>query len=211
MAEKEIWKDIEGYERYTVSNLGNVKNNKTGKILSTRVASNGYLRVNLRKGNVKYEKPTVMHVHRLVAKAFIDNPDNKTTVNHIDGNKTNNRVDNLEWATSKENTAHAIQHGLMCPDYSGMNKKSREASNAAHNTKAYRKKMQMINKAAGQTKNVLQIDMTSGTVLKEYINCYEAARSLFGEGTRKDRLISRCARGKCRSAYGYIWRYKESE
>ncbi len=63
----------------------------------------------------------------------------------------------------------------------------------------------------GQTKIVLQVDMVSEKILQEYINCNEAAQVLFDEGTKKDRLISRCARGKCRSAYGYFWRYKEGE
>lgn len=209
MAEHEIWKEIPKYERYAVSNLGKVRSNISGKILSERKDRNGYLRVNLRKGNVRYEKPTVMHIHRLVAETFLIPIEGKTCINHIDGNKRNNCADNLEWVTNKENTAHAIQHGLMNPDYSGMNKKSREASKASHKTKAYREKMQKVNQITGQTKIVLQIDIVSGEVLREYINCYEAARSLFGEGTTKDRLISRCARGKCKSAYGYFWKYKE--
>lgn len=211
MPEQEIWKDIPGYERYAVSNMGRVRSNISGKILSQRRAGNGYLRVNLRKGNIKYEKPTVMHVHRLVAESFLSSIKGKTCVNHIDGNKTNNHVDNLEWVTSKENTAHAIRNGLMNPNYSGMNEKSRVKSKVSHNTKLYREKMQKINQMIGQTRPVLQIDIKSGEVLQEYINCNEAARTLFGEGTTNDRLISRCARKKCRSAYGYFWRYKGSE
>ena len=211
MAELEIWKNISGYERYEVSNLGRVRNNKSGKILSMRKAENGYLRVNLRKGNVKYEKPTVIHVHRLVAEAFLAPIVGKNCVNHIDGDKENNCVDNLEWVTNKENTMHAIKTGLMVPDYSEMNKKSRIKSNAAHNTKQYRQKMQMVNQMTGQTRPVLQINIDTGETLQEYINCTEAARSLFGEETIKDRLISRCARGKCKSAYGFLWKYKEGE
>lgn len=211
MAKQEIWKDVSGYERYAVSSMGRVRSNISGKILSTRRARNGYLRVNLRKGNVKYEKPTVIHVHKLVAEAFLSPIKGKTCVNHIDGNKTNNHVDNLEWVTNKENTEHAIRNGLMNPNYSGMNAKAREKSKASHNTKSYREKMQKVNQMTGQTRPVLQIDIKSGKVLREYINCNEAARALFGEGTMNDRLISRCARGKCRSAYGYFWKYKGSE
>ena len=106
---------------------------------------------------------------------------------------------------------HAIKTGLMTPDYSEMNKKSRVKSNAAHNTRRYRQKMQMINQMLGQTRPVLQISIDTGEVLQEHVNCNEAARFLFGEGTTKDRLISRCARGKCKSAYGFLWRYKEGE
>lgn len=211
MRKQELWKNIPGYERYAVSNLGRVKNNISGKLLNMRKAKNGYMRVNLRKGNVKYEKPTVTHVHRLVAEMFLTPITGKNCVNHIDGDKENNCVDNLEWVTSKENTMHAIKVGLMNPDYSEMNKKSRIKSNAAHNTKQYRQKMQMVNQMTGQTKPVSQISIDTGEILQEYVNCNEAARFLFGEGTTKDRLISRCARGKCKSAYGFLWKYKEDE
>ena len=63
----EVFKTIKGFERYSVSNQGRVINSETGKVLSQRKASNGYLRVNLRKGNIKYEKPHGASVHRLVA------------------------------------------------------------------------------------------------------------------------------------------------
>lgn len=211
MTESEIWKNISGYERYSVSNFGRVKNNISGKVLKTRKSRNGYLRVNLRKGNIKYEKPFVAHVHRLVAMAFLPAIEGKECVNHIDGNKVNNYASNLEWVTSRENTMHAIENGLMNPDYSEMNKRSRQKSDAAHNTIRYREKMQAINQATEQTRPVMQIDMSTKRVLREYINCNEAARVLFGEGTAKDRLISRCARGKCKSAYGFAWKYKEGK
>lgn len=211
MPKQEKWKIIKEYDRYSVSNLGRIKNNKSGQIISARKARNGYLRVDLRKGNIKYEKPTVKSVHRLVAEAFIKRLSGKNYVNHIDGNKENNHVNNLEWVTSKENTKHAIEYGLMNPDYKDMNIKSREKSNEAHNTKEYREKMQKINQQKGQTKIVIQLDKETRKTLKEFINCREAARYLFGEGTQKDRLISRCARGKCKSAYGYCWEYKEND
>lgn len=99
-------KRIDGYERYYVSEEGKVYN-EFGKEMSQRRSSNGYLRVNLRKGNMKYEKPTTYSVHRLVAKAFIPNENNLPYINHKDGNKTNNKVDNLEWCTPKENSTHA--------------------------------------------------------------------------------------------------------
>lgn len=102
---EEIWKDIDEFEGlYQVSNLGNVKSlnyNHTGKERNLKARNNGwgYLFVKLYKnGNRK-----LFTIHRLVAKAFIPNPENKREVNHKDENKTNNRVDNLEWMTSKEN------------------------------------------------------------------------------------------------------------
>ena len=102
----EMFKTIKGFERYSVSNQGRVINSETGKVLSQRKASNGYLRVNLRKGNIKYEKPHVASVHRLVAEAFLERISGKNYVNHKDLNKENNNVENLEWCTAKENSQH---------------------------------------------------------------------------------------------------------
>ena len=104
---EEIWKDIKGFEGiYQVSNLGRVKRVKTGRILKSDMNSKGYLRVGLCKNSIKSNK----RVHRLVAETFIPNPDNKSEVNHIDENKTNNSLDNLEWMTTKENINHGTRN-----------------------------------------------------------------------------------------------------
>lgn len=90
----EIWRDIKGYEGfYQVSNLGRVRNSMTDKILKP-VPNHRYLRVTLCKNGVH----KLFRIHRLVAQAFIPNPDNLPTVNHKDQDKTNNCVDNLEWS-----------------------------------------------------------------------------------------------------------------
>ena len=89
---EEIWKPIEGYENYYISNLGNVKNIK-GKLLCLWKDNVGYLQVKLSKEGKWYYK----RVHRLVAEAFIPNPHNLPCVNHKDENKENNSVENLEW------------------------------------------------------------------------------------------------------------------
>ena len=104
---KEFWKDIEGYEGiYQVSNLGMVKRVTTGRILKSGKNRGGYLYVNLCKQRLVSNK----RIHRLVAQAFIPNPENKSDINHIDEDKTNNTVTNLEWTTRKENLNHGTHN-----------------------------------------------------------------------------------------------------
>ncbi|HFJ9472606.1 TPA: NUMOD4 domain-containing protein [Bacillus paranthracis] len=116
----EIWKDIEGYEGlYQVSNLGSIKSMpnrkyKSERIKSLVVSTKGYVRVCLSKNG----KAKTLLVHRVVAKAFINNPDNKAQVNHINGIKTDNRKDNLEWVSLQDNNKHAHKNGLIA-DNSG--------------------------------------------------------------------------------------------
>lgn len=117
----EVWKPIKGYDdKYMVSNLGRIKSvardvsNHTGiihkpeRILSCRKDKKGYLRVYLDDNR----KTKFISVHRLVAIVFIPNELEKPQVNHIDGVKTNNNVENLEWVTNQENQLHAIRMGL---------------------------------------------------------------------------------------------------
>ena len=104
---EENWKDIEGYEGlYQVSNLGRVKRVKTDRVLKGYKNTCGYLIINLCENSIVSSKK----IHRLVAQAFIPNPDNKSQVNHIDEDKTNNNIDNLEWVTAKENNNHGTRN-----------------------------------------------------------------------------------------------------
>lgn len=113
----EIWKPIKGYEgKYEVSNLGRVKSLKDSrgnyreKILKTPPGKNGYLYVCLSLNN----KHKGFTIHQLVAKAFIQNPNNFPEVNHIDENKENNSVDNLEFCTAKYNTRYSQAKKIGC-------------------------------------------------------------------------------------------------
>ena len=188
---EEIWTPIIGYDnKFMVSNLGRVKsvardvNNHTGiihkpeRILSTRQDNKGYVRVYLTKG----QKTKYIPVHRLVAIAFIDNPMNKPQVNHIDGDKTNNNVSNLEWVTNSENVRHAYKMGL--------NK---------HCERAGRPK-----------RPVLQIDPLTNQIIAEYPSISEAGKAIGVKNPCNIGGVCRNSYGR-KSIGGYLWRYKESE
>ena len=108
--EEEIWKKHPDLTKYEFSNLGNLRNAKTKKELKKILNDDGYVRPNLYSD--KFCRYKNIKVHRIVATLFIENVEGKTTVNHIDGVKTNNYFKNLEWMTRQENIAHAIQTGL---------------------------------------------------------------------------------------------------
>lgn len=125
---EEVWKDVKDYKGiYQVSNTGKVRRlkgsyrTKENRVLVNKTKNNGYKFVCLStKGLYKY-----YHVHRLVAEAFIDNPENKKYVNHIDCNKSNNNVENLEWVTAKENSEHARKNTIFnCNNKTGIENKA---------------------------------------------------------------------------------------
>jgi len=114
--------NIENHNGYQVSNLGNIKSLKKGKecIKKSKVTRNGYLRIRLCQKSIK----KYYSVHRFVALAFIPNPENKRCVNHKDGNKLNNNLNNLEWCTHSENSLHSFKNGLQ------KSKKGNESKNS---------------------------------------------------------------------------------
>ena len=105
----EKWKTIEEANGYEVSNLGNVRNKITQKILKGRLSKSGYLQVSVKLNET--QKFSNRYIHRLVAIHWINNLENKKEVNHIDGNKENNHILNLEWVTSSENQKHRHKLG----------------------------------------------------------------------------------------------------
>ena len=105
---KELWQQINN--NYEVSTFGSIRNIKTGRILKPYITTTGYLATRM-GGNCKTFK-----IHRLIAKTFIPNPDNKPCINHKDGNRLNNKIENLEWCTIKENNQDAWEKG-RCFNY----------------------------------------------------------------------------------------------
>lgn len=150
---QEVWKDIRNYENlYQISNLGNVKSIarkgafRKDKVLKCSYNKKGYMYVCLCKNC----RRKAYRVHRLVAQAFIPNPENKPQVNHINGNKKDNSVCNLEWTTNKENSVHAHKNNLV------------------HNP---------IGKENALSKKVLQFDKENN-LMNEWIGMREASREL---------------------------------
>ena len=180
--ENEIWKDIEGYEGlYQVSNLGRVKSlaRKTGNqynkenILSKERTRKGYYRVQLTKNKEHKHYP----IHRLVAIAFIPNPDNLPCVNHKDENKGNNCVWNLEWCSKKYNNIYGSRIKAIANKLTGRT-----------NTKS--------------SKTVLQYDR-QGNLIQKWPSTAEIQRQLGIPSAH----ISMCCHNKIKTARGYVWRY----
>ncbi len=141
----EIWKDVIGFEGlYQVSSLGKVKNRKLLNI-KPQINTHGYEYVSLYKNSLKKH----YSIHRLIALHFIPNPENKKCVNHIDGNKLNNSLNNLEWCTSSENNIHALENNLRKPrkgEYSTQTKLNEEGVIFIRKTKGIFTNQEMADK-----------------------------------------------------------------
>ena len=106
--EIEYWRTIPSFPVYSASNYGRIRNEGTGRIMHVYVDTRGYLSLTLRRDG----RQIIQRVHRLVAEAFLGGPHPELDVNHIDGDKTNNCIENLEWCTREENIRHAVSNGL---------------------------------------------------------------------------------------------------
>jgi len=175
--ETEIWKDVVGYEgKYKVSNLGRVKSlhliwNGELRIISQRLSPRGYCLIHLCK--ITYR------VHTLVALAFIPNIENKPEINHKDGNKQNNNVENLEWATRAENNLHAYRSlGKVSP---------------------MKGKFGVLNPESVKI-NQLTMD---GVFVRKWDAINDAARGI----GKNNSHISQCCNGIRKYAYGFRWQF----
>lgn len=180
----EEWRNIKGYEGlYQVSNYGrvksldrwetigcNTKRFRKGRMLKLAKDKYGYLKVDISKNGKRKQ----YSIHRLVAQAFIDNPDNLPCINHKDENPSNNNVDNLEWCSYQYNTNYGT----------GIQRRADKMINGKCSKKVYQ----------------YTID---GNFVKVYPSGKEIQRQLgFAQSH-----INRCCLGKCKTAYGFIWKY----
>lgn len=186
---KEIWKEVKGWEGYyEVSTMGNVRSkdrvvykvNEPHRIhqfwpskIKTQYGKS-YLQVNFNRDKKLYH----YYVHILVAKTFINNPLNKPEVNHKNGIKTDNSVDNLEWVTRSENIRHSYEMGM---------RNYKRKSGSEHHL----------------SKPVFQFDL-NGNFIREWANISQAVKSF----RPKNPSISLVCSGKIKQSMGYIWKYK---
>lgn len=231
MDTKEEWKYVPYTNNtYMVSNLGNVKsldrkikysngriNTHKGKLLVPCINSLGYCMVSFSctEYHLKFKtKSRYEYVHRLVAKTFIENTENKLTVNHIDGNKSNNCVENLEWATMKEQNFHAYRVLGKINPKGMLGKKHKPESNLKRSKSLLKRNAKSYN--ANVNKIVLCFDL-KGNFIKEYGATMDVERELnignssvsscchqIGKSKKKDGTYKYCGQ-----TGGYIFRYKE--
>ena len=187
---EEIWKEIEGYPNYQVSNMGRIKRLSTGyyrqteKILKPQSQNNGYLHIKLSQK----DKTKCILVHRLVAQVFIPNPNNLSQVNHINEDKTDNRVENLEWCDRKYN----INYG------NGISK--RVKTNKENGTY---KKIGEIN-YKNFSKSILQFSKDNS-----FIRRWDCIMDVQRELGYDNKQICSCLKNRQKTAKGFKWAYAD--
>lgn len=170
----DTWSKINGFSNYSVSKNGKIRNDKSGNIKTPIKGTNGYYNVDLYENGQR----TKVRIHRVVGETFIDNPEHKTQINHKDGNKLNNNVENLEWVTPSENMRHAFDTGLSKPSRSMLGKS---------------------NPNAGRHGKPVRIIETG----EEFSSIIECEKAINGN----NRHICDCLSGKQRTHRGYHFEY----
>lgn len=200
----EEWKNIKGTEGlYQISTLGRVKSLRKNIILKPSIVAKRNNKQGYQIVHIKYKQ---YYIHRLVAEAFIPNTKNLPQVNHIDGNKLNNNVKNLEWVTAKENIKHAYKTGLMGKDISEKKRtwgkflgKKYGNKNTIFKEKWFKEKYKDVT-----CRDVIQMNK-DGKVLKIWKIISLASKKLKIDKAN----ITSCCRGRRLSAGGYVWKYKK--
>ena len=167
-----MWTQFNEFPDYEITPDGRIRRQDDKQEFSlTNFDKDGYVKIALRKNGKRYYR----RMHQLVAMQFIPNPEQKPIINHLNGIKHDNRVENLEWATYSEN----VQHGFDCLGRKGHD--------------------------GGMSKPIMQIDIETKQVIAEYDSAAQAARML----EREANGIYQAAAGRNKTAYGYIWKWKE--
>lgn len=176
---KELWKVIPDYPKYKCSSNGRIKSEYSNKCLKTFDNGKGYRKLYLKNEAGKKS----FYVHRLVAELFVDNPEGKPCVNHIDNNPSNNTSENLEWCTKKENTAWMIKQGR--------NKRTEKWLENLH------KSQEKIYKP------VIAIGILTGNILE-----FPSVNKVKEYGFEPS-CVSNCCNGKRKSHSGYLWEFAQ--
>lgn len=201
----EEWKAVKGYEGiYEISSTGLLRTLKTGHIKSPSLGNNGYYYFNISKGN-KQKRVTL---HRLLANAFIPNPENKPCIDHINTIKTDNRLENLRWCSCKENCNNPLSITHSSESHKGQTKtpesieKWKQSRNKWKRTRSYESFISRL--VQTRSKPIIQIGK-DGEEIQVFPSVREAARNI---GKRPSNIFGVLS-GKQKTAGGYRWKYQD--
>lgn len=184
-----------GFPNYEIYQNGDVISLQSNRIMKTQISNSGYVLIHL--SNNGFRKACT--VHRLVATHFISNPENKIQVNHKDGNKLNNNVENLEWVTGKENMHHSIVTGL----FDNARAKARIRMSEIGKKYAKQNTKNLLESNIKLRKPVLQYSL-DGSFIKEHESTKSAIQST------KCNNILKALKGVYKQSGGFIWKYKSA-